>query len=127
MPTFDASVATTSASAPEPEETYEFRLFASSTKPKSETAFTHPAISSAPQKITVRSPTPLSELGDGAFLGPGRPLGYYLTIHEGEELRNERKRRIKAVAVEGADLTRFGFGGCEWVSYSVNTVVGLGG
>lgn len=47
-------------------------------------------------------------------MGPGRPLGYYLTAHVAGEMRKERRKRFRVVAMEGGDVKGKGVGSCAW-------------
>lgn len=47
-------------------------------------------------------------------MGPGRPLGYYLTAHVASDVRKKRGERFRVVAVEGGDVRGKGVGSCAW-------------
>lgn len=86
------------------DETYEFRLFARSIT-KSITA---------PQRITLRSPTPAS--GEPGFVVPERGNGYYFT----GPISKEEGERFREVAVSGEDVMEQS--GTRWVGFSTSRV-----
>ncbi len=95
------------------EEAFEFRLFSSSKAPKPTTATDKEPNRSATtttttttthqpgiHHINVRSPTPLSAAGDGAFVIPHRPQSYYFT----SSTDSKRQEEYNEVAMAGTEV-----------------------
>ena len=86
-------------------EAFEFRLFSTSPRPTSAARYQLNATSpprtshSNIHRINIRSPTPLTSAGDGAFVVPYRPQTYYFA-----NVTNLEQRAYTDIAISGGQV-----------------------